>query len=69
MAKKKKNWLARELTYIFLAPLLVLVGVLLVGVMFDTWYKDPMLILKASGMAYAGLLFLRLFFGIYKLFS
>lgn len=69
MTKKKKSWLARELTYLFLAPLLVLVAVLLAGVMFDTWYKDPILILKASGIAYVGLLFLRFFFWIYKLFS
>ena len=69
MTKKKKNWLARELTYLFLAPLLVLAGVLLAGIMFDNWYKDPMLILKTSGISYLVLLFLRLFFRIYKWFN
>jgi|GEM_PF-2417730 len=69
MAKKKNSWLARELTYLFLAPLLVLTGILLFGVLFETWYKDPIIILKISGIAYAGLLFLRLFFWIYRQFS
>lgn len=69
MAKKKKNWLGREIVYLLLAPLLVMVGVLLAGVLFETWYKDPMLILKASGIAYVGLLFLRLFFWIYRAFD
>ncbi len=67
--KKKKNWLARELIYVFLAPLLVMIGVLLFGVLFETWYKDPVFILKASGIAYAGLLFLRMFFWIYRQFG
>lgn len=67
--KKKGNWLARELIYLFLAPLLVCTGVLLFGVLFDQWYKEPLMLLKFSGIAYAGLLFLRFFFWIYRAFS
>ena len=66
---KKKNWIATELVFILLAPLLVLLAVLLAGVLFDQWYKDPMLILKATGISYAILLFLRVFMWIYKMFN
>jgi len=67
--KKKSNWLAKELVYLLLAPLLVLTGVLLFGVLFDEWYRDPLVLLKFSGIAYAGLLFLRIFFWIYRAFN
>lgn len=66
---KKKNWLATELMYLLLAPLVVMVGVILMGVLFDEWYKDMMLLLKAAGIAYACILFLRLFMWIYRLFD
>lgn len=60
MAKKKNSWVGRELTYLLLAPFLVLVGILLYGILFDKWYKDPMMILEFSGMAYGAILFLRI---------
>ncbi|MCK5278104.1 MAG: hypothetical protein KAI99_11780 [Cyclobacteriaceae bacterium] len=60
MSKKKKSWLAGELTYIFLAPFLVLIGILGYGILFDKWYKDPILILEYSGIAYGVMLGLRL---------
>ncbi|MCK5206443.1 MAG: hypothetical protein KAQ79_00435 [Cyclobacteriaceae bacterium] len=60
MSKKKKSWLAGELTYIFLAPFLVLIGILGYGILFDKWYKDPILILEYSAIAYGVLLGLRL---------
>ena len=58
---KKKSWLGSELTYLFLAPFLVLLGILANGVLFDKWYKDPILILEYSGIAYGAILVLRLF--------
>jgi len=61
MSKKKKSWLRSELTYLFLAPLLVLIGVLGYGVLFDRWFKEPFLILEYSAMTYGALLVLRLF--------
>jgi len=66
---KKKNWLANELMYLLLAPLMVMVGVLLLGVLFDDWHKDVDLLIKSSGMAYVAILFLRLFMWIYRQFN
>lgn len=59
MSKKKKSWIGRELSYLLVAPLLVLVGILSYGILFDKWYKEPMLILEFSGYAYGALLVLR----------
>jgi len=61
MSKKKKSWLGSELTYIFLAPFLVLLGILAYGILFDRWYKDPIVILEYSAIAYGAILLLRLF--------
>ncbi len=61
MSTKKKSKIGSELTYLFLAPFLVLIGVLGYGILFDRWYKDPMLILQASGIAYGAILVLRFF--------
>ena len=61
MAKKKNSWLGRELSYLLLAPFMVLVGILVYGILFDKWYKEPMLILEFSGFAYAAILVTRLF--------
>ena len=58
--KKKKNWLAGEIAYLLLAPFLVLLGILLYGVLLDSWYKDPIIVLKASLVAYGVILVLRL---------
>lgn len=58
---KKKSRLGSELTYIFLAPFLVLLGILSYGILFDKWHKDPTLILEYSAIAYAAILVLRFF--------
>ncbi len=58
---KKKSWLGKELSYLFLAPFLILLGVLGYGVLFDIWYKDPLLILRYSGIAYVVIFVLRFF--------
>ncbi len=61
MSRKKKSWIGGELTYLFLAPFLVLLCVLVYGILFDKWFKDPILILEYSGIAYAVILVLRFF--------
>ncbi len=61
MSTKYKSKIGSELTYLFLAPFLVLIGVLGYGILFDRWYKDPMIILQASGVAYGVILILRFF--------
>lgn len=61
MGKSKKSWLGTEFTYLFLAPFLVLIGILGYGILFDKWFKDPMLILEYSAIAYGVILVLRLF--------
>ena len=61
MDKSKKSWLGKELTYLFLAPFLILIGVLAYGILFDRWFKDPILILEYSGIAYAAIIVLRFF--------
>lgn len=61
MGTSKKSWLGTELTYLFLAPLLVLIGILGYGILFDKWFKEPMLILEYSAIAYGVILVLRLF--------
>ena len=61
MSKKNKSWLGGELTYLFLAPFLVLIGILGYGILFDRWYKDPMMILQYSAIAYGVILVLRFF--------
>jgi len=66
---RKKNWLATELLYIALAPLLVLLSILMYGVLLDQWHKDPMLILKSSGIAYGGILIIRIIGKIVRVFS
>ncbi len=66
---RKKNWLATELLYVALAPLLVLLGILMYGVLLDQWHKDPMLILKLSGVIYGGILIIRIIKWIVGLFS
>ncbi len=63
-ARKSSNWFANELVYILLAPFLVLIGVLAYGILLDHWYRDPMIILQASGYAYLGILGLRLIFWV-----
>ena len=61
MNNKKKSWLGSELTFLFLAPFLVLIGILGYGILFDKWFKDPMLILEYSAIAYGAILVFRLF--------
>jgi hypothetical protein len=61
MSKSKKSWLATELTFVFLAPFFVLLGILGYGILFDKWYKDPMIILEYSAITYGAILILRLF--------
>lgn len=58
--KKSKNWLASEIGYLLLAPFLVLLGILIYGVLFDTWFKDILVILKASLIVYGAIIGLRL---------
>ena len=59
MKEKKKNWLIGELVMLLLAPFMVLAGILIYGVLFDRWFKDPELILKASLVAYLVILAFR----------
>ncbi len=66
---KKKNWLATELLYIALAPLLVLLGILIYGILFNDWQKDIILILRLSGMTYVAIVLLRILKWIINLFS
>jgi hypothetical protein len=66
MSKSSKSWIGRELSYIFLAPLLVLLGILTYGILFDRWYKDPMMVLEFSGIAYGAILIIRVFQWIIK---
>jgi len=61
MNNKKKSWLGSELTFLLLAPFLVLIGILGYGILFDKWFKDPMLILEYSAIAYGAILVFRLF--------
>ena len=60
MGKSKKSWLGTELSYLFLAPFFVLIGILGYGILFDKWFKDPMIILEYSAIAYGVILVLRL---------
>ncbi len=61
MSRSKKSWLGTELTFVLLAPFLVLMGILAYGILFDQWYKDPMVILEYSAITYGAILILRLF--------
>jgi hypothetical protein len=60
MGVRIKNFFLNELFFLFLAPTLVLLGVVLVGILYDTWYNDPYEILMTSGALYLVLLFIRL---------
>ncbi len=55
-----------ELVMLLLAPLMVLAGILILGVLFDRWYKDPELILKATLVAYLIILAIRFLLWIVK---
>ncbi len=58
--------LINEITFLLLAAFLVLLGVLAMGILVDVWYKEIILILKATGLTYISLLILRfLYFLIY----
>jgi hypothetical protein len=59
MKENKKNWLIGEFVYLLLAPFMVLAGILIYGILFDRWFKDPELILKASLVAYLVILAFR----------
>ena len=59
MSRKKGSWLGQELTYLLLAPFLVLLGVLGYGILFDKWFKEPILILQYSAIAYGVIMGLR----------
>lgn len=48
-----RNFLANELVYLFGAPTLVMLGIVLYGVFFDYWYKDIYNIALASLVFYA----------------
>lgn len=69
MNKKKKSWLVSEMTYLFLAPFLILIGILGYGILFDKWYKDPLLILEYAAITYGVILVLRLFRWAIRSFS
>jgi len=60
MGVRIKNFFLNELFFLFLAPTLVLLGVVLVGILYDRWYNDPYEILMTSGVLYLVLLFIRL---------
>ena len=59
MSRNHNSWLGREITYLLLAPFLVLLGILIYGILFDNWIKDPKLILEFSGYAYGAIIALR----------
>lgn len=69
MTQKKNSWVARELSYLLLAPLLVLIGILAYGILLDRWYKDPELILEYSGFTYGAILILRFVAWVVRAFS
>jgi len=60
MAARFKNFLLNELFFLFLAPTLILLGVVVYGILFDTWYNDVYDILMASGALYLVFQFIRL---------
>ncbi len=59
MSRNNNSWLVKELSFLLLAPFLVLLGVLIYGILFDTWIKDPKLILEFSSYAYGVIIALR----------
>lgn len=61
MSKKKRSRLGAELTYLFLAPFLVLLGILIAGILFDNWHKEPRMILEYSSITYGVIMVLRAF--------
>jgi len=60
MAVRIKNFLLNELAFLLLAPTLVMIGIVLYGILFDSWYKDAYNILLASGALYLVILLIRL---------
>ena len=60
MAARIKNFLLNELAYLLLAPVLVMIGIVLYGIFFDSWYKDAYDILLTSGALYLVIVFIRL---------
>jgi hypothetical protein len=66
MAKKKNAWLVREISYLLLAPFLTLLGVLIYGILFNIWQKEPLVLLKFSGLTYGAIVVLRFFQWVIK---
>lgn len=62
MGVRIKNFFLNELFFLFLAPTLVLLGVVLVGILYDKWYSDPYEILMTSGALYLVIQFIRLIY-------
>jgi inner membrane protein involved in colicin E2 resistance len=60
MSGRIKNFILNELFYLFLAPTLILLVIVVYGILFDVWYDNAYSILMASGVLYLVLLFLRL---------
>lgn len=60
MGARFKNFVLNELFFLFLAPTLIMVGVVVKGVLFDTWHNDFYKLFMASGALYLALLFIRL---------
>ena len=59
MGVRVKHFLLNELFFLFLSPTLVLLGVVIIGIFFDTWYNNPYEIFMTSGALYLALLFIR----------
>jgi hypothetical protein len=59
MGVRIKNFFLNELFFLFLAPSLVMLGVVIIGIFFDTWYNDPYEIFMTSGALYLTILFIR----------
>ncbi len=59
MGLRFKNFFLNELFFLFLAPTLVLLGVVAIGIFFDTWYNDPYEISLASGTLYLVMILIR----------
>lgn len=70
MAKNKtKNWFITEITFLLLAPLFALLGVVVYGILFDHMIKDPKTILQFSVIAYLGILAVRLLRWLSRVFG
>jgi hypothetical protein len=62
MGARFRNFVYREVFHFFLATAMIMLGVIVTGILFDAWFKDPANILLGSLALYLVLFFIRLFF-------